>query len=398
MKSLIDKAQRLWKIPGPALGSMKFAEKRLSSRGVDLIDLETVRPHISPDLVKALEDIKPAVTGLAADRDTIEKLKSSIAENHQPLRSTGIDPETEILITPGIRLTASLLALALLNPDDAAAYPDPGMQYFRTAICMADAVPRPYALVERNDYILNMAALTERPAKKLRILFLNYPHNPTATCVDYYFYRDLLKSLKFENILVVCDSAYIHPGDSEAVSILQVKSSRKKAIELHSFSTAFGIDGLGFAVGHKDVVSILESFLAALGYKPDFYRARAALAALDRTEELFHRRSDLFAGLRGMTSSKLKESGWRIRGCPRTPFLWVKPPARGSSLAFARRLVTKAGVRLAPGTDFGEAGEGWLRLTLHPDEKTLSEALKRISRHSRLWQRKYRPERSKKGE
>ena len=395
MKSLIDKAQRLWKIQGPGLGPMKFAEKRLASRGVDLIDLETITTYQSPELLKAAEKIKPISGGVAADSKLIEKLKSKIVEHHKPLRSAGINPDTEIIITPGIRMTASLLALSLLNPDDVAAYPDPGMQYFRTAICLADAVPSPYPLTERNDYIPNLSVLIEPPVKKLRMLFLNYPHNPTASCADYYFYRDLIKSIKFENILVVSDSAHVHPGDSEVVSILQIKSAKKKAVEIHSFATTFGIDGLGFAVGHRDVISILDGLLTALGYKPDSYRVELALAALELSEKVFQQQSDHYAMLRGLASAKLKELGWRTRGCARTSFLWVKPPARSSSLAFARRLVTKAGVRLAPGTDFGEGGEGWLRLTLYPDEKVLSEALDRISHHSKIWQRKFRPKKGR---
>lgn len=395
MKSVIDKAQRLWKIPGPALGPLKFIKKRLVSRGVELIDLESVVPYISPDLLKTAENIQPFSYGVTADHNLIAKLKSKIAEKHLPLRSVGINPETEIAITPGIRMTTSLLALSLLNPDDIAAYPDPGMQYFRTAICLADAVPHPYPLAERNDYIPNLPALTEPPINKLRMLFVSYPHNPSTSCADYYFYRDLLKSIKFENIIIASDNAYVHPGDSDAVSLLQITGSKKKAVEMHSFSTAFGIDGIGFVVGHRDVISILDSLLSALGYLPDVYRVKLALAALERSTEIFAQQTQHIGNLRKIASSCLKELNWRIRGNDHTPFLWINPQAKSSSLAFARRLIIKAGVRLAPGTDFGEGGEGWLRLALCHDENMLSDALNRISHHSKIWQRKYRPKKGR---
>ncbi|MEE9553340.1 MAG: hypothetical protein V3W18_03490, partial [candidate division Zixibacteria bacterium] len=99
MKSVIDKAQRLWKIPGPALGPMKFIRKRLESRGVELIDLESITPDISPDLLIEAQNIKSYSYGVTADHNLMEKLKSKIAENHLPLRSAGINPETEIVIT-----------------------------------------------------------------------------------------------------------------------------------------------------------------------------------------------------------------------------------------------------------------------------------------------------------
>jgi len=387
MKILIDKAQRLWKLPQPALGPMNFAQKRLSSRGVSLIDLGSV-------VSEPFADLKSLISGRddpRSDFQILSDLKKSIAENHLPLSGVDLNPEKNIVITPGIDMTASLLALSILNPDDSAAYPDPGPQFFRAAICLADAVPNPYSLLERNDFLPNIQALTEPPPKKLRLIFLNYPHNPSTSIVDSYFYRDLLKAINFENILVVSDCALVHPGDRDAVSILQAKGAGKKAVELHSFGSSFGIDGLGFAAGHPDVIQILKSLLDALGYFPGRYRMLMAMEALKNPAATFEKKVESMADRRKRASAVLKELGWRIRDGKESPFIWVKPPARGSSLAFARRLVVKAGVRLAPGSDFGEGGEGWQRLSLHPDAKLFDEALERIAKHSRIWQRRYRP-------
>lgn len=392
MKIIIDKAERLWRIPQSALGPMSFARKRLAGRGVELIDLSSLAPEFSEaksfsasiSKSEIIESAKPA------NQELISRLKAKIAKEHIPLRSAITNSEKEIVLTPGIRMAGTFLALSLLNPGDVAAYPDPGMQYFRSAICLADGTPSGYLLNERNDYVANISALTQPPPGKLKILYLNYPHSPTGAAVDSYFYRDLLRSIKFENILIVLDSTYIHPGDPEAASILQVKGSRKKALELHSFSTTFGLNGLGFAVGHRDVVSILEGLLEATGFSPDIHRVTLALNGLDHAEEIFTARTESLNRRRKILSSGLKELGWRLREGKSVPFVWVKPPAWSSSLAFARRLFLKAGVRVAPGSDFGEGGEGWLRITLHPEEKILREALDRISHHSRIWQRKYR--------
>lgn len=391
MKILIDKAQRLWKIPQPALGPMRFTRRRLSSRGVDLIDLGSIIPEIPDIIAKSAERSHESAENVTADDMMIYDLKKKISEKHLPLSLCKLDPEKEIIITPGIQMTASLLALAMLNPGDVVAIPDPGMQYLRTSVCLADAVPQAYSLAERNDYIPNIPSLTEPPAKKLKLIFVNYPNNPTTSMTDSYFYRDLLKSIKFENILVISDSAYIHPGDGDAVSVLQAKGAGKKAVELHSFSTSFGLRGIGFAAGHRDIILILKELLTALGYYPDIFRLNLTSKALDHATELFDQRMDSLKIRRERTSQSLKELGWRIRDGKYTPFMWVRPTARSSSLAFARRLISKAGVRLSPGSDFGEAGEGWQRLTLHPDGALLIEALDRISHHSRIWQRKYRP-------
>jgi aminotransferase len=393
MKVIVDKAKRLWRIPQPALGPMRFAAKRLKSRGVDLIDLGSTIAEIPGFVSRSMGGTATLLKSISADDRLLAKLKTRIVEKYSSLSQVNINPEKEIVITPGTEFTTSLLTLSILDHGDVASFPDPGMQFYRTAICLADAAPAAYSLVERNDYIPNIASLMEPPKKKLKMLFINYPHNPTGAQADYYFFRDMIKSIRYENILIAADSSYVRPGDSDAVSILQIKGSRKKAIELYSFSVAFGIEGLGFAVGHRDVVSILENLLQSLGYFPDVYRVEMATKALENADRIFEESTESIKRRRDMASLSLKELGWRLRSGGSVPFIWARPPARSSSLAFARRLVTKAGVRLAPGSDFGEGGEGWQRLTLHPDEKTLAEALERITRHSKIWQRKYKPKR-----
>lgn len=393
MKVLIDKAERLWKMPRPALGSMQFIQRRLNARGVKIIDLESVTPEI-PEIESLSADIQKLSIGpliLPANAEQIAQLKSKIIEKHQALKALTIDSDKELTIIPGVRMASAIVSLALLNAGDVAAYPDPGVQFYRTAICMADGNPRRYQLLESNDYMLNVSSLPG-PSKKIKMIFLNYPHNPTGAAVDYYFYRDLLKSVKFENVLIVADCAHVHPGNTEAIIPLQAKNAQRKTLELHSFSTTFGVNGLGFAVGHKDVISILDNVLNAVGFSPDSGKVIWASVCFDHAEEIFNARMDILQRRRHILSEGLKKLGWRIRENKYLPFIWAKIPYRSTSVAFARRLFAKAGVRVAPGSDFGEGGEGWLRLSLCCNEEILNEALERLAQHSRIWQRKFRPE------
>jgi aspartate/methionine/tyrosine aminotransferase len=393
MKVLIDKAERLWKMPRPALGSMHFIQRRLNARGVKIIDLESLLPEI-PEIASLSTEIPKLSFGPLnppANAEQIARLKAKIIEKHQALRGLAVDADKEMTIIPGVRMAAAIISLALLNTGDVAAYPDPGVQFYRTAICLADGNPRRYQLLESNDYMLNISSLPG-PSKKTKMIFLNYPHNPTGAAVDYYFYRDLLKSVKFENVLIVADCAHVHPGNTEAVIPLQAKNARRKTLELHSFSTTFGAHGLGFAVGHKDVISILDNVLNAVGFAPDSGKVNWALACLDHAEEIFIARMDILQRRQIVLAEGLKKLGWRIRENKYLPFIWAKIPYRSTSVAFARRLFAKAGVRVAPGSDFGEGGEGWLRLSLCCNEGILNEALERLALHSRIWQRKFRPE------
>jgi aspartate/methionine/tyrosine aminotransferase len=390
MKVVINKADRLWKLPQPVLGGMHFTQKRLAARHVELIDLESFVPEIPPALSRAVNtgDLLNSVS----DSELVARLAQKIAAKHFSLKSISLDPEKEIAITPGIRASAMMLSLGMLNPGDTAAYPDPGMPYIRTAICLADGAPRKYSLLENNDYIINISSFLGAPSKKIKILFINYPHDPTGATVDFYFYRELLKSFRSINCLIVADCAYIYPGNPDPAGPLQIKNATGKAVEFHSFATTLGLPGLGFAVGHKDVIAILKALFAAQGFTPQNQSLSWAVSALDHQEEAFQSRMEILKGRREILIEGLKELGWKVRSSRLTPFIWTRPEVHTNSAAFARRLYAKAGVKVAPGADFGEAGEGWLRLSLCCDEQTLSEALKRLAEHSKIWQRKYKPE------
>jgi LL-diaminopimelate aminotransferase len=389
MRVILSKSERLWKMPQSALGEMRFTEKRLEARNVERIDLQSFQPRtadkIAPLNSQTVSIVQPASNVL------LGQLKAKILACHHSLNKTELDADKEIIITPGIRSTAALLALGLLNPGDSAAYPDPGMQYFRAAINLADGSARKYSLVESNDYILNIESLKSTAHKKTKILFLNYPHNPTGVAVDYYFYRELLRALRFANILTVADCAYIHPGNPDISVPLQVRNANRMVVEMHSFSTSFGIPGLGFAAGHKDAISILNTLMSLHGFCPLDSQVRLAISGLDNADAIFNANMELFRVNRELLSDGLKQLDWQVKGGRLVPFIWTRPPFRSTSIAFSRRLFAKAGIRVAPGSDFGEGGEGWIRMSLWRNEADLREAIQRLSEHSKIWQRKYRP-------
>ncbi len=117
-----------------------------------------------------------------------------------------------------------------------------------------------------------------------------------------------------------------------------------------------------------------------------------AIAGIENAKEIFADKMANFERKRSILAEGLKELGWRIRGGKLTPFIWAKSLTRSTSVTLARRLFVKAGIKVSPGSDFGEGGEGWLRMSLSPDENILADAIQRISNHSKIFQRKYRPQ------
>jgi len=221
---------------------------------------------------------------------------------------------------------------------------------------------------------------------------MNYPHNPTGATVDFYFYRELLKTLRFSNMLIVGDCAHMHPGNPDAAGPLQVKNAVHRVLELHSFAVSLGIPGLGFAVGNKNVISILKNLMIVHGFTHNAYNLHLALACLDHADEIYKIRMEELRKRRETLVEGLKRLNWHLRSGRLVPFVWAKPPFRSTSPAIARRLFIKAGIRVTPGSDFGENGEGWIRMALNGDERKISESIERLSQHSRLWQRKFRPD------
>ena len=396
MKVIIDKSERLWKAPINLCGPMKFTQRRLQAREVNIIDLDSFMPEPPEKFLSAegfeamLKSPTSDVSSAAATCESIEKLKSNLLAYHRSLKATALSKDQELTITPGVRLTTVLLALSLLNRHEVGMYPEPGLPHFRTAICMAEGTPESYHLMDNNEY-LPSPSLFSGLSKKVKLVFVNFPHNPTGAAPDIYFYRDVLKAVKLENTLIVADCAHVHPGDSEIATFLQLANAKKRVVELHSFSTTFGIDSLGFAAGHKNAIMILNSVISGAGITLDCRKIDLASAMMPYSTQIFENRMKILQGRRELLSNALKSLGWRVRSGRLLPFIWAKAPGLSRSVALSRRLFAKAGILTSPGLNFGETGDGWIRFSLCRELDTLKEAIERISHHSRIWQRKYKP-------
>ena len=259
---------------------------------------------------------------------------------------------------------------------------------YRLAAIMAGAEPKPYALLEKNDYLPNLSGLLEPPPKNLNLIFLNYPHNPTGAEADSYFYRDLINSLRYENILVVVDTPYCGPSDPMIDLPLKVKKAKNQLLELHSFGYPYGLDGLGFAIGHRGAIAALQQMTHAIGFRPTNGQINYALAALRTHEELASEYTSRIAARRKVLGDGLKKIGWQVRTGRSAPFIWAKAPVWATAAGFARKLFMRTGVRARPGTDFGENGEGYLRFSLTAPDDKIARALENIQNKPSMYRKR----------
>ncbi len=285
------------------------------------------------------------------------------------------------------------LLLGLINPGDVVAVPDPGNPAYKIASTLAGAMVETFPLLERNDYLPNLSGLyaTRRARGGPKILFLNYPHNPTSAGADSGFFREVMEWAAKRNVLVINDASGndICYEDHTPVCLLQTKGAKKMAVEKFSFFPLTGIQ-FGFLIGERGIISQLESVEDAFGEKVSKISVLLALEILRDYSEIAQKNNQEFITRKQTLWEGLFQLGWKAKKPRAGPFVWVKVPGKYSSLGFFRMLWRKTGVLVLPGIGFGEHGEGYFRLALNLPASQIQKAVERIKRHSHVWQRRYR--------
>lgn len=389
MKVVVDKSERLQKSPRALLGAMRLTERLLKPRGLEYIDLDSVLPEL-PGYQPFLDEIREEklIPSMPATLSEIAVFKEKLAALYTDIYGHPVNPVKEIALTPGNRMTAMLLCAGIINPNDIVAYPDPGLPMYRLGAILAGGKPQPYMLLERNEYLPNLESLADKPPKNFKLLFLNYPHNPTGAEADLYFYRDLMARLRKFNTLIALDCPFTGQSDPQIELPLQLRRGADYFIELHSCGFPFGLYGLGFAIGHQGAVAVLNQTADACGYHPLQAEIKYAEIAIKYHKELALDFAHKIAEKRKLVGDKLKEMGWIIRTARHGPFIWAAIPSRATAVGFARKIFIRSGVRVRAGSDFGEQGEGYLRLSLTVDMAKLETALENIGKNASMYQRR----------
>jgi LL-diaminopimelate aminotransferase len=392
-KVIIEKAERLQKLPPTPFLEAKRIKQGLSRRGVEVIDLGELNPDSSlRDFFTSSFD--KSETFSPADPGSWDQLKQGIAKWLEQRYDLKLSPSTEILPFFGEKRIIHHLLLSLVNPGEVVAAPDPCDPIYKTACILAGAEPESFPLLERNDYLPNLSSFpsSRRGGKVPKILLLNYPHDPTSSVADPGFFRELVEWAGKRNVLLINDVSgnEVCFDDHTPVSLLQTKGAQKLAVERFSFFPLTGID-FGFLVGDRGVITQTESLRSALDERVSKALLLQALEILNNYTEIAHRNNLEFTLRKATLLKGLFKLNWKARKPKAGPFVWVRIPPRYSSLGFFRMLLRKAGVLVSPGVAFGEHGEGHIRIALNTPADQIQKAMERLQMHSHMWQRKYRP-------
>jgi len=374
-------------LPPYPLAGMKETRTRLERRGVDILDLGAGDADLSPPPA-AVEALQRAVEDPATSRYPFQlgsvAFREAVARWMIRRFGVSVDPVAELLPLIGSKDGIAHLPFGFLNPGDVALVPDPGYQAYHGGVTLAGGTPHLVPLRAEDDFLLRLERVPSGVVAHARILYLNYPNNPTTAEAPDDYLREVVAFCREHGILLAYDNAYseIAYDGYRPRSILEFEGAREVAVEYHSLSKTFNMTGwrLGWVVGNREVVAALSRVKSFLDTGAFLGVQAAGTAALGAWEGWVPGNVAVFRERRDRAVAALREAGFQVRPPRATMYLWIPVPGSASSEAFARRALQEEGVIVLPGSALGAGGEGFFRIALTVSGDRLEEAARRLAR------------------
>lgn len=382
-------ANRLKAIPPYVFAEIGKRAAAAQAKGVDIINLGIGDPD-QPTPKHILDAMHAAIDNPVNHRyppfGGTKEYKTTAAEWCNKRFGLDIDAENEITSLIGSKEGIHNLIMAYVDPGDVVLIPDPAYPVYRTSTILAGGTPHFMPLTPDNDFIADLDAIPEAVAKKAKLMFLNYPNNPTAGITDLKFFEKAVNFARKHDILLCHDLAYSEMtfDGYVAPSIFEVKGAKDIAIELHSLSKTFNMTGwrIGFAIGNQQAVKALAQIKSNID--TDVFRAvqMAAIAGLTGPRDHIDYCNNLYIERRDVAVAGLNKLGWNVKPIKATFYMWLPVPKGTTSSEFSSMMLDEVGVVVPPGNAYGPTGEGFFRLSLCLDKKRIAEAFDRMEKHS----------------
>jgi aminotransferase len=382
-----QKSELLDQLPTQFFASLVQKVGRVVAEGHDVINLGQGNPdqptpeHIVRSLQKAVDN--PIHHKYSPFRGN-DFFKEAIAEFYKREYSVTIDPKTEVAVLFGGKAGLVEIPQCLLNEGDSVLVPDPGYPDYWSGVALAKAKMEYMPLEEVYHFLPNYEDIDESVLDKAKLMFLNYPNNPTGAVATSKFFEDTVELADKHDICVVHDFAYGAIGfeGKRPISFLQTPGSKEVGIEIYTLSKTYNMAGwrVGFAVGNPSVIEAIN-LLQDHMYVSIFGAVQeAAATALLESQKCVDELVDLYAERREVLITGLRDIGWEVTAPQGSFFAWLKVPNGFTSTEFADKLLSEAHVVVAPGIGFGSYGEGYVRVGLLTSTERLKEAVQRIQK------------------
>jgi len=381
----VELASRVKNLPPYLFATIDKMKQEAMAKGVDLIDLSIGDPDI-PTPGHIVEAMKTAVGKPEHHRypsyEGMLSYREAVAEWYKTRFDASIDPVTEVLSLIGSKEGIGHIPLAFVEPGDTVLVPSPGYPVYPVSVMFAGGTSHMMPLREENGFLPDFKAIPEETLKKTKLMFINYPNNPTAAIAPRAFYEEAIRLAVTYNIIVCHDAAYseIYYDDEKPLSFMQVDGAKDVGIEFHSLSKTYNMTGwrIGFAVGNARVIAGLGKIKSNLDSGVFQAIQEASVTALKTDERILSgirmtyqdRRDALYEGLRGIGIEVAK---------PKASFyLWAKVPKQFDSSGFVAHVLERSGILTTPGNGFGAPGEGYVRFALTVPVERMKEAVERL--------------------
>ncbi|MFQ5997557.1 MAG: LL-diaminopimelate aminotransferase, partial [Dehalococcoidales bacterium] len=362
----------------------KIAEKK--ARGEEVIsfaigdpDIPTP-PHIIERLCQAAQD--PA-NHRYPESDSLPELRQTVAGWYQKRFGISFDPDKEVLPLIGSKEGIAHIAFCFIDSGDISLVPDPGYPVYSVSTMLANGEPYYLPLSEEENFLPNLNTIPAQVLKRAKLLWLNYPNNPTAAVANLDFFNQVVKFAKEHDLVVCHDGPYTEVAFDgyQPVSFMQAEGAREVGVEFHSLSKSYNMTGwrIGMAVGNANAINALMRLKSNLDSGIPQAIQYAAIEALTGPQDCIQEHNDIYQRRRDLIVEVLNSIGLRAKPPKASLYIWARVPEGYTSMNFTTDLLEQVGVAVTPGIGYGKNGEGYVRLSLTIPDAALVKGLSRLS-------------------
>jgi LL-diaminopimelate aminotransferase len=383
----IQKAERLKQLPPYLFMEIDRLKAEVQAKGMDIIDLGVgdpdlpTPPHILNRLIEAAQDPKnhryPSYSGMNDFRKTV-------ASWYQRRFGVTLDPEKEVVTLIGSKEGIAHFPLAFLDPGDLALVSSPGYPVYHIGTLFAGGQSYFLPLLKENHFLPDLSQIPKEVANRSKILFINYPNNPTAAVADKSFFEKVIQFARENRVIVCHDAAYseIAYDGYQPMSFLELPGAKEVGIEFHSLSKTYNMTGwrIGFAVGNAQLIAGLSQVKSNIDSGAAQAIQWAGIEALEGPQDCLSQINSIYQKRRDLMIAGLRKIGLKVEPPKATFYLWIEAPSGYTSTQTTAHLLEQTGIVTTPGNGFGEPGEGYFRISLTVPEDRLEEAVVRLSK------------------
>lgn len=383
----VEPAERINQLPPYLFAEIDRVKQEVKNKGLDIIDFGIGDPDLPTPkhIIDAMKmEVESPENHQYPSYEGHIRFRESVATWYQKRFTVDLDPITEVVSLIGSKEGIAHIPLAFNNPGDYNLIPDPGYPVYNIGTLFAGGKSHLMPLLKENGFLPDLKAIPSDIAHKSKLLFLNYPNNPTGAVAGKDFFNDVVSFAKEYNVIVCHDAAYSEMSYDgyKPVSFLEVDGAKDVGVEFHSLSKTYNMTGwrIGFVVGNSDVVSALGKVKTNIDSGAFQAIQFAAVEALEGNQSCVDDMRNIYQERRDTLVSGLNDIGFQVELPKATFYLWFNVPDGYSSQAFATHLLSNEGLVLTPGNGFGKYGEGYIRMAMTVTKERCEEAIERIRR------------------